>query len=105
MNDLRFSYNWNNKLDCKCFTTIRLSDKYKAGDEFKIILDTAKDLEVKGTAEILAVKEFNLDNLNDFISYLDTGYSVDECRKIILRMYPKADWSTQKLKFILLKYK
>ena len=28
MKKINFSYNWNNKLDCHSFTTIRLSSKY-----------------------------------------------------------------------------
>lgn len=107
MRDLKFSYNWNKKLDCKAFTTIRLSDKYKIGDECQILLQVGKNkiAEIKGVAVILDIREFALDSLNSFIAHIDTGYSVDECRKIIMRMYPDADWSTQKLKLILLKYK
>lgn len=105
MKDLIFSYNWNNKLDCKCFTTIRLSDKYQIGDEYKIVLKKGvNDVECKGLAVIIDIKYFYLDQLNNFISHLDTGYSVQECKKIIVRMYADADWTKQKLSLILFKY-
>lgn len=104
MKELSFSYNWNKKLDCRCFTSIRLSDRYKVGDQFKILLKSRKELVPKGCAQVIEIKEFYLDQLNAFISHLDTGYSVDQCRKIIERMYPNTNWGQTKLKLLLLKY-
>jgi hypothetical protein len=99
MNEIVFTYNWNKKLDCRCFTSIRLSDRYKVGDKYKIVLKPGRklsgDMVIKGIAEILEIKQFYLVQLNTFIAYLDTGYSIAECRKIIERMYPNADWGKQ----------
>lgn len=100
MKALNFSYNWNNKLDNRAFTSIRLSDEYKVMDEFIINFKG----QPKGTARIIEIKEFFIDQLNPFMAYIDTGYSVDECKNIIKKMYPNANWQTVKLKFILLKY-
>ena len=85
MNSITFSYNWNNKLQCKAFTTIRLysPNKYKIGDTYKIILKK----ECIGAGRIIAIRNFLLIELNDDIAYLDTGYSKQECEKIIRRMY------------------
>lgn len=105
MKELRFSYNWNNKLNCKAFTTIRLSESYKPGEEYKIVLmPKGKNPEVKGVAKIIEIKKFFLDQINEFISQLDTGYSKYGCVDIIKRMYPSADWTKQKLSLILFKY-
>lgn len=83
---INFSYNWNNKLDCKCFTTIRLtnSNKYRVGFEYEIQL---KNQRIKN-ARIVGIKVFTLDGINEFISRIDTGYSKEETIKIINRMYP-----------------
>ncbi|HRK00994.1 MAG TPA: hypothetical protein PL089_15395 [Ignavibacteria bacterium] len=101
MKTLEFTYNWNNKLDCKCFTSIRLSDRYRVGEEFKIILINKKVPQVKGVARIIEIKEFYLHQLNTFIAALDTGYSVPECKKIIERMYKNTDFENKQLKLIL----
>lgn len=105
MKEIVFSYNWNNKLGCKAFTTIRLSESYKPGEEYKVILSVkGKTPEVQGVARIIEIKKFFLDQINEFISQLDTGYTKYECVNIIKRMYPNADWTKQKLSLILLKY-
>jgi uncharacterized protein YqfB (UPF0267 family) len=101
MRNILFSYNWNNKLECKAYTTLRLHqpEKYVVGETYDIIL---KD-EVLHTATIIDVKPLRFDQLNEFIAYLDTGYNLQECQNIIKRMYAKVDFKTQKLALILLR--
>lgn len=101
MDEIKFSYNWNNKLDCKAFTTIRIENpnKYKVGHLYYIKLKE----EHKGNAACVAIKSFFLKDLNDFIAHLDTGYDRFECEKIIRRMYPNVDFNSVRLYLILLK--
>jgi len=79
-----FSQNWNNKLNCKCFTTLRLkSEKYKIGNVYEITLKG-------GTmffAKIIAIKTLKIHQINDFIAAIDTGYSVEEMKRLIKTMY------------------
>ena len=98
--DLRFSYNWNNKLDCGAFTTIRLRNdtKYQRG----AVLNAWLKDKALGQVQIVGIRYFHLDNLNEFIARLDTGYDVPKCREIILRMYPTVDFSKKQLSLILL---
>jgi hypothetical protein len=98
--NINFSYNWNNKLDCLSYTTIRL-DKiiYKEGEIYNIMLKDKKLHEAK----IIEIRRLRLDQINQFIAHLDTGYNLGEFKTIIKKMYPKADFQTQKLAFILLK--
>lgn len=100
MENIPFSYNWNNKLDCGAFTTIRLynPNKHFVGNHVRPSLKGAD----KGAAVIMAVKTFYLHQLNPFISYLDTGYSVEECTRIIRTMYPAVDFAQKKLALILI---
>lgn len=102
-NEISFNYNWNNKLaSLKAFTTLRLrnDNRFREGETYRI--------KVKGKflcyAEILHIKNFLLKDINDFIAYLDTGYSAEECRKMIMTMYKNRvrNWDTQQLSFILL---
>lgn len=81
-NILKFSTNWNNKLDSKYFTTLRMSDRYTG---FNVIL-----IEFKGrykVAKIVECRKLQLKCLNDWICYLDTGYSKLETLNILQKMY------------------
>ncbi len=103
--NLLFLKNWNNKLDCDCFTTLRLSNpkKYYKGALVNVVLNN----ESKGKATIISVNHFTIDQINEFVAGIDTGLSAEECRKYIMKMYSyntKIDWFTQKLDFCLLKY-
>lgn len=84
---INFSYNWNKKLDCKSFTTLRLTNynKYRTGLVYEIQL---KNQLIK-YARIVEIKVFPLNKINEFISRIDTGYSREETVKIINRMYPE----------------
>lgn len=106
---INFSYNWNNKLHCKAFTTIRLSNpkKYKIGDTYSIQLtEKGKDAIQLGKATIVGLRDFNILDLSQFVSFIDTGYSVEETKRIIFTMYKNynINWDTQRLQLILLKY-
>lgn len=103
METIDFAYNWNNKLDCKAFTTIRLSGrKYAVGQEYNIKLKG----EAKGKAVCVDIKRFTLDHLNEFIALLDTGYDKAECTALIKNMYryKNIQWEEQVLFLVLLKY-
>jgi hypothetical protein len=64
-NTIRFSYNWNNKLDNKAFTTIRLHNpkKYSVGNEYNIQINDQH----KGVATLQDKRTLNIAQLNDFI--------------------------------------
>ncbi len=89
---VRFSYNWNSKLNCNSFTTIRRynPDKYCPGKIHQVILKTRDRLNTDfGKAEIIDVKCLTLDQIskNEYISRIDTGYSAYETAGILRKMY------------------
>jgi hypothetical protein len=104
MEQLKFSNNWNGKLFCDSFTTLRLHNlsKYFVGNEFQCFLKKAE----LGLVKVMEVRTIYLHQLNDFICYLDTGYNTAKTIEIINEMYKKytIDWTTQKLDFVLLSY-
>lgn len=107
MKVLEFTYNWNNKLDCAAFITLR-PGQYTVGEEYKVILKTGKDLMAKGVAVVKQVKKIQVWQLNDFMAYLDSGYDAKECKGIISKMYhlyipEKLD--SFEINIVLLKYK
>lgn len=101
MDVINFSTNWNNKLDCKCFTTLRLKNdkKYQLNKQYLINL---KKNPIK-KAEIIAIKTIFFKDINEYVARLDTGYSLEETKNIILKMYPNIKTQTQPFYFILLK--
>ena len=102
---LEFEQNWNNKLNCNCFTTIRLHNP------IKYCVDAVKNIYLdgryKGDARILSVKPMRLDQINLFVSKLDMGLPPEECIKEIKKLYknrPGLDWQRQQVDLILLEY-
>ena len=95
MEELKFSVNWNNKLLCTYFTTLRLSDRFKIGQKYPVLL---KKKQI-GIGEIMAKKYLYLKQINDYIAGLDTGYSAIKCKEILKTMYKKKliDWNIQQL--------
>jgi len=59
------------------------NEKYKVGNTYEIYL---KD-EYLFDAEIVSIKELKIDEVDDYMSYLDTGYSVNEFKEIMRKMY------------------
>ena len=101
MNELNFSYNWNNKLDCKCFSTLRLSNRFNVGDNVTIKLND----KFHSFGQVVFKKRFLRSQINDAIAYLDTGYDSKECIKILDRMYKNkgVNWNEQHVSWYLIK--
>lgn len=91
MKEITFSYNWNNKLECNCFTTLRLHNptKYRENEIYRV---THKDRFFYVTIVKINVIKFH--QINDFTSHIDTGYSRKECQNIIKKMYKKVSTDT-----------
>jgi hypothetical protein len=99
---INFSYNWNNKLNCDAFTTLRLRDdsKYFAGAQGEAYLKN----ELVSAVMIVAIKHFTIDKINEHIARVDTGYPREKAIAIIKTMYKNRNlnWETQRLSFIML---
>jgi hypothetical protein len=100
MEKLEFSTNWNNKLDCKCFTTIRIYNlsKHFRGNQFEIFLQK----KFKTKPQVLGTILTKLDELSDYVCYLDTGYNREQTTAILKKMYPHIDFKKQKICIVLL---
>lgn len=89
MKDLTFSTNWNKKLGCDAFTTLRMSNKYEPGDAVRILLQKKKGdpPEVIGLGKVHGKRKIKITDINDFLAYVDTGYNAEETRGILHNMY------------------
>jgi hypothetical protein len=101
MDKISFSYNWNCKLMCNFFTTIRSLNpkKYHKGMQHEVILKGDRI----GIAEVVSVKAIYGRNINEYIAGLDTGYSVKDTLEILSKMY-KCDVSVKQFSFVLYKF-
>lgn len=102
--DLNFSYNWNNKLNCLSFTTLRLrkDSKYKKGALLNV---KAPNIAVFPVL-VLDVKHLLISQLTEGMCRIDTGYSKAETEKLIHTMYmakTNINWEHQQLVWVLLR--
>ena len=89
MKEIKFSHNWNKKLDNDIFTTIRKHTNPKEiyyrnsiGYEFDIIL---KD-RLAGQAKLIGIEVKEFSKINDNVLILDTGLiSVVEIEKVFYK--------------------
>lgn len=110
MERLKFSHNWNKKLDCDCFSTIRLwnPEKHFEGKEVEVYDNSVNPPRFKGRAIYAIVSEFKLNQLKPAAAMLDTGYTLAETLNILRTMYYKKvqNVETQSFAYIILrKYK
>jgi hypothetical protein len=88
-----FSYNWNNKLESKACTTFRLkSAKYM--DKEELFLSYFKNLPRK-VYELVDYKILKLSQVNEWIAYIDTGYSLEDFKKVVNKMYKNPPENTE----------
>ena len=100
--EIHFSINWNRKLSCKFFTTIRLSNpkKYEVDKIYKIFRADNYCYDAK----IHQIKYCTIYDLPEYTCYLDTGYSREETINIFKKMYlqKNINWETQIMSVVLL---
>lgn len=82
----KFRDNYNKKLDCKYFTTIRLHNpkKHQVGK----IMGIERNGRIEDhAAKIIDIKTFYLKDMSEYMAGLDTGYSKAEAIEMIRLMY------------------
>lgn len=101
MEKIGFSYNWNGKLHTDNFTTFRLHNpkKYVIGRDYEIDLKGVS----MGNRRCLDIRVLTLDQVNEWIARLDTGYGLEEFKKLVCTMYKKVpNIENQKFDLLLL---
>jgi len=83
--ELNFSYNWNNKLYNKAFTSIRLYNPTK------YVINNLYNVNLKGnylfTAKLIDLKILYPKNISNWLAYLDSGYNAEEVINILSKIY------------------
>lgn len=98
-----FKANYNGKLHCQVFTSIR-SKKIPVGEYRQIILEqeNAEPLNL-GTAVVMEVVERQFEQLNDWVCLIDTGNCANTTR-LLLNAFYKGDLTGTTFYIHLLKF-
>lgn len=98
----RFSKNWNNKLDCEFFTTVRYwSNQYRQGD--------LHDIELNGqyvkTCKVLGLITCKLEEIGPLVTYPDAGLSPEDFREMMRKMYQNKPTPPDEADFVVVLFK
>lgn len=102
---LEFEENFNNKLNCTCFTAIRIHHPVK--NAIGAIKQVYLKGVWKGNVKIISCATIRLDQINLTMAKLDTGLLPDGCRQLIRSLYKHRlgiNWEAQPLDYIVLEY-
>jgi len=107
---LIFSDNWNNKLNCKSFSTVRIHNpnKYILLNDYQIILNPGgkKESINFGLARLQVIQPFYLDKVTVGVSFIDANMSKIDFIKMVKTMYKNfhINFSYQKMVFLVFQY-
>lgn len=100
MKKLNYQKDFNNKLSCQYYTSIRLeSNGLAVGDQVEAYVKKKKHHD----AIVIDCRNVFLDSLNDFVTYLDAGCSAEEFKKIMVEFYPETDFKKERVSLLLFK--
>lgn len=110
METLSFSHNWNLKLNCRSFSTVRVENpkKYRLNEEYRVLLKqtgTRPPIDM-GIAVLRHISHFYLFDVNPGISLLDANLNREDFIKLVLTMYKNAgiDFNKQRMSFLVFQY-
>lgn len=88
---LKFSQNWNGKLNTNFYSSVRFGRNYQIGDVVPVVLRE----ESIGSAKVIMAHALRLDQITDYMALLDCGKSANYLKAMLRKMYSKqnADWS------------
>ena len=109
MNQIKFSKNWNDKLRCDYWTTIRLYTREKAiyytgniEQDFNVVINGRKYCE----ARLVGVCFTALCTIPEHLTYTDAAMNRQDFTKLMAQMYSKKpEWKERDTKFIILTFK
>lgn len=101
MQIIKFNRNWNGKLACDIFTTIRIhsANKYKVGEIYNYEAHIRKDCEAAGVVKCIHISTFNLEDIPDPVFYVDCGLNKENAIKMMETMYSKYNINIHKEKW------
>lgn len=89
MKTINFNLNWNGKLYCNCFTTIRPKNdnKFKLHENYQVCLNGVD----MGEVQIVYMKDFPLSKITDAMCLVDIGYLAKYANEVFGDLYPEIE--------------
>lgn len=110
LKELHFSRNWNNKLNCNSFSTVRIrnDNKYVLLDLYRIFLrhEVYPQYVDFSVARLQSITHFYLNKVTPGITFIDTNLPVIDFIQLITKMYKKkgVDFHKQQMSFLVFQY-
>lgn len=96
---LKFSKNWNSKLDCECFSTIRIYNpkRYVLKDHYAVLMKNPRGImdfngvsfTYIGVAQLVAETKIQFQHITDQQALLDIGQPAEYLKNMLGNMYQK----------------
>lgn len=85
MKRINFAKNWNGKLHCEAFSSLRLAnaEKYVVGETYEVWLGER----VHSGAVLVSARLLPLREMTEEMAYLDTGLSLKETKALLREFY------------------
>ena len=101
MTNIHFMKNWNNKLDCDIFTTIRVynPNRHYIGAEYTITWLHDNLILTLEPRVCIHMNTFKLAILTNGLALLDTGYNAKETTSMIRAMYKNKNIDVDQVTF------
>lgn len=110
LKEVHFSHNWNNKLNCDSFSTIRLrnDNKYVLLDLYKVFLKrevTNKEVDFS-IVRLQSISHFYLHKVTPGITFIDANLPVIDFIELIKKMYKNKniDFHRKQLSFLVFQH-
>lgn len=110
MESLYFTHNWNQKLYCRSFSTVRIENpvKYRLNEEYRVYLkQTGSRPPIDmGIAILKDISYFYLFDVTPAIALIDTNLSREDFIKLVLTMYKNAgiDFNIKRMSLLIFQY-
>lgn len=101
---MKFTFNWNNKLFCKYFTSIRpyFKDRFNQGEIVKVIYSYRSKNFVIGQCKIVYSANVLFNEIPEILWIIETGYSEETSIKIFKQIYANSNINYDKQLFQLM---
>lgn len=104
MIQLKYSTDWNQKLQCPVHSTFRLKNEiFKKGMHVNEILVKGKQEIFLGIAEIIEIYDMKFDDIPLCVALADTGMDIGKFKGLIRTIYKNFDYDNQIFYWIWLK--
>ena len=110
LKELNFSHNWNNKLDCNSFSTVRIrnDNKYQLLDLFRVFLKREvypQNVDF-AIARLQSITHFYLHKVTPGITFIDANLPVIDFIQLITKMYKNKgiNFHKQQMSFLVFQY-